>query len=428
MLDGSIHSLRAKAYLALGDIDRCVEDCTQALRLRPGLVPALVTRARALQRRQDWAGCAADCGEILTAHPEHSMALLLRAQAALHLKEYTECVEDCNVALMLDPDVGHAAVLRCTRAEARRQRGNLHDAADDAGAALAHDPTLPQPYLTLASIYIANNQIPQAMGQCTKGLQHHPLHPELLVHRARCHLELKQWLQCIRDCTDVIQAQQRSGSPSDGWMTTAEVLGVAYSTRAAAFLVQGNGPKCIEDCKKALKCNPDLGVAYTSRALARRREGDPQGCLADCTAAISLDAGDCAAYLLRAETLATLGEYQQCIEDCTEAIELQPSDGAAFALRGAARRLLKDYEGCLQDCSDAILRDPECAMAFANRAAAARHLGDYPSAVADAKAALRLQPDYAFAQRQLEKLKLHPANCGCFGIINRWRKRMYSKF
>jgi len=67
-------------------------------------------------------------------------------------------------------------------------------------------------------------------------------------------------------------------------------------------------------------------------------------------------------------------------------------------------------------------------MAFANRAAAARHLGDYPSAVADAKAALRLQPDYAFAQRQLEKLKLHPANCGCFGIINRWRKRMYSKF
>ena len=43
-----------------------------------------------------------------------------------------------NVGLKLDPDPDHRVILLCIRAEARRRRGTLHDAVDDATEALAH--------------------------------------------------------------------------------------------------------------------------------------------------------------------------------------------------------------------------------------------------------------------------------------------------
>eukprot|EP00667_Euglena_gracilis_P005957 EG_transcript_6000 len=427
--DGTTHLLRAKAFLALGNAEHAIRDCTAAVTRKPSNLGALLIRAQAYQQLKEWDCCAEDCAAVLNLQPDNVHALELRVEASMQLKEYTQCIEDCNVALKLDPDGASTPRLYAIRAEAKRRRDNAYGCIEDSYVALTLDPMMLQPYLSLSAAYISNGQFPLAMAECTKGLHHHPANAELLVFRARCHLELKQWLQCIRDCTDVISAQVAGrGVAEEGWLTPMEVRATAYATRAAAFLAQLNSARCIDDCNKALKCDPELVVAYTCRAQARRADGDTAGCIEDCTAALKLDCGDFVAYQLRAETYAQTGEYRKVVEDCSEAILLHPGDGAMYALRGAAKRLLKEYEDCVQDCCEAVVRDPECAMAYANRAAAQRHLGNRAAALEDAKQAVRLQPKYQFARQELEKLRLRPMQCVCFAPFLRLKKTMYSEF
>ena len=132
---------RGVAYSELGDFDRAISDCSQALGLAPGDATAIrnlriahLRRAAAAARLGDRAAAQADYDRAIELEPTHPLAYLRRGQLALERGDRAAAIADLTKARDLDPANADIAALL---ADAERT-----EPAPSTSAEAATDPAL----------------------------------------------------------------------------------------------------------------------------------------------------------------------------------------------------------------------------------------------------------------------------------------------
>ena len=109
---------RCVAYSELGDFDRAISDCNQALALSPGDAPVIrnlriahLRRASAAARLGDRVAAQADYDRVIELDPAHPLAYLRRGQLALERGDRAAAIADLTRARDLDPENADIAAL-----------------------------------------------------------------------------------------------------------------------------------------------------------------------------------------------------------------------------------------------------------------------------------------------------------------------------
>jgi tetratricopeptide (TPR) repeat protein len=138
--------LRGRANVALGLLERAIQDFTKAIQLRPGGAEAFVDRAQVRLEQEDYQAVIADCGEALKRDSRIALAYNMRARAYRHINSPERALEDLNRAVELAPEEANYF----QRAAIYQSLGQHQRALADLDEVIALKPDGPQAYFARA--------------------------------------------------------------------------------------------------------------------------------------------------------------------------------------------------------------------------------------------------------------------------------------
>ena len=103
---------RGNARLKKDDLDGAIEDCSEALRLKPDYVNAYVVRGEGRRRKYEYAAAFEDFTEALRLDHNHVNAYIGRGNVRRNKLDHDGAIEDYNEALRLKPDYAEAYYAR----------------------------------------------------------------------------------------------------------------------------------------------------------------------------------------------------------------------------------------------------------------------------------------------------------------------------
>ena len=329
---------RAKTYLAQGDYNRAIADCTRAIHLDMQSVEAYLDRgiAHDLLGRPD--NAIADFTQAIRLDPNDPIAFSNRGNTYYSTDNYAQAVADYSEAIRLDP----ANPVRYEkRALAYRAAGNPVKAADD-----------------------------ERKAEELAGTGYESQDPLHYFHRAEAYLGQDEFDKCITDLTEAIRLQPA-------------VAGPVYALRGQAYSRKGDWERAIADYTQAIELNPTKAAYHLNRGLACAEKRDYDRAIADYSRAIVLDPKDGHAWFLRGLAWGFKGNHDQEIADLDEALRLDPNRADVHLARGVAWDDKGDCTKALADFTEAIRLDPKSAPAYQMRAREYRALGDEANADRD---------------------------------------------
>jgi tetratricopeptide (TPR) repeat protein len=122
-----LFSGRAAVWLELGDLERALADCTNAIRLAPRSAEAYNNRGFMWTEKEDFDKAISDFDLAISLDPNHAPAFDNRGLAWGAKGEYEKAIQDHTTAIQLDPQNGHYY----------NNRGNVYSALGDHEKALA---------------------------------------------------------------------------------------------------------------------------------------------------------------------------------------------------------------------------------------------------------------------------------------------------
>jgi serine/threonine protein kinase/lipoprotein NlpI len=218
--DAALLAKRGEVQRQLGEHDRAIEDCTQAIRIDHGLARAYATRGSAYRMKGQLDLALADCAEAVRLDPDNVLAFFNRGEAHRLRRELDRAIADFTRAVEIDPAYSWAFG---SRGAAKQQKGDLAGAIADLDETLRLEPTYAWAYV---------------------------------VRAETCRLR-GEHDRSIADCNEAIRLQPD--------------LFMAYATRGAAFRQKGDFATAMADLQQALRLKPDYQWARDQLELARRR-------------------------------------------------------------------------------------------------------------------------------------------------------------
>ena len=141
----ALHKRRGFAYFRNGEIDRAIEDYSEALRLDPRATETYYSRGRALLDKNAYTEAILDFGQAIARNPKHPLARNGRAWALLKLGNLAAALEDADQAIAADSKYAPAYD---TRAHIYEALGKREQAIADFRQALVLDPHDPLVHIT----------------------------------------------------------------------------------------------------------------------------------------------------------------------------------------------------------------------------------------------------------------------------------------
>ena len=218
----------------------------------------------------------------------------------------------------------------------------------------------------------------QAVELYGKVLELEPQNAIAYNQRGNAYRQMEQYALCINDYT---QAIQYAASPAE--------RATYYANRGAAYALQGDIQRALDDFGQAIAQNPDFARAYESRAALYAQLGNYAQAIADYTTFLNLKPDTPTGFVQRAQAYANAGDLQAAIRDYTQAIALQPMASAYFN-RGELYRKLGDPADALADYAQALQLDSSYAPAYLARGLLEYGQNDYEAAVLDLTRAISL--------------------------------------
>ncbi|MET8346529.1 tetratricopeptide repeat protein, partial [Streptomyces microflavus] len=240
---------------------------------------------------------------------------------------------------------------------------------------------------------------------------------EMLIRRAREHLDAGRFDEAVIDCTAAIEIDPQNA--------------VGFRVRGEAHFMADRFDEAVRDLNASLELDPQDAETYWIRGrtyrwtdrfdeafadLTRAHELDPflagplasrgvaylaterfDEALIDLTAAIELGSQDAQTFWYRGRAYLAADRWDEAIADLTRAHELDPTLAAPLSSRGLARICAGQFDEALIDLTAAIELESQDAETFWIRGEVYREFGRFDEAVADQTVALTLKPDYVVA-------------------------------
>jgi tetratricopeptide (TPR) repeat protein len=298
---------RAVARLGLGKIDDAVVDLTQATRIKPQMYHAFLTLAQAAHQKHD-----------VTAALNYLNEALQRAEA---LRKSGQVAADT------------LSLLYRTRAHWEVDKKDTEAALIDLGRAAEIEPVAATRARLLrdkAQLLARNRRFDEAVVAFDATLQLTPHDADVLLARAECLLNLKQWQEAEEAFTLAIAAAPRP---------IAKAL--AYRAAARLHLAKPDARGAMVDLSLALELEPaNLAWQMECGQASMMIEDYPTAAKAF-DAVLAKDSNSVEARLLRAQANLKLGQTESAVRDAEEllkATNLKPvrAYGAAAILARAA--------------------------------------------------------------------------------------------
>jgi tetratricopeptide (TPR) repeat protein len=276
---------KGESYRSRGDLRRALGCYTEALRLDPHWVPALMERGQIYRQGRKPDRAIADFNAALELDATHVEIYLRRGNALLDQGRIDEAIDDFNTAIQLDPDHAEAFTIRARAHFRNRDNGKT---IEDASEAIRLDPELASAYLLRGTAYSNRNHHDEAIADLDQAVRREPRNALAYNERGLAHARKADYVQAIANYNKALGLTPK--------------LAVARFNRGLANRFAGNYPMAVVDFSEFLAQQPQTAEAYFQRALAYRGQGDFLYAIADLDKALALKPDHAEAQQCRAET------------------------------------------------------------------------------------------------------------------------------
>jgi tetratricopeptide (TPR) repeat protein len=246
--------MRGVVGRGVGNLDQALTDVTEALRLVPDFVPALITRAYIWQEKNRPEQAIIDVNRAIELDPLASSAFLARAVFNYDARQLERALRDFEQASKL----GSRAVAI---------------------------------YATRASIYLVMKEFNNANTEFQHALLIEPDRPDIYAGIGTIEFEKGHYDKSLSAYNKAIELDPR--------------IADAYSARSQVFLMIGEKKRALADLNEAVSLDPTSANRLRNRGVLRYDGGDFELALADVESAIRLAPNDADAHEGRAWMLAT---------------------------------------------------------------------------------------------------------------------------
>ena len=304
-----------------GEINSAIVEFTNAIRLNPRYVSALIERGRAYATLGDadpsyYEVAATDFSSALEAKSNSIEAYRLRGIAYARLGKYDNAIDDFTSALSIDPQ----------NASIYLSRAPLHCE------------------LPIADVSPATACVDHILADLNIALSINPDEPRGYVMRALLYLEQDNIAGAGKDL-DKAKSLNATGSEFQ-------------KTQARYMLINNNAEDALEVIEALLDDQPTNPEYLYMKAGANFLLQRYEQALSNLDAALTFSKDSVPSHVLRAEIYGRQRKYSASIAEYNKAIALQSSNATLYESRGVAYHANKEYEKAISDYKRALELDP----------------------------------------------------------------------
>lgn len=244
---------RALAYYDLGDLDRAIQDLTEALRLQQDYYAAYVIRGSIFHEQKKYDLAIQDFNQAIKLRPNFFVGYYNRARA-FHAKRLAGlAMRDYDEAIRLRPDV---AAIYSDRGALYADLGRYERAIQDYDQAIRLNPKEATTFSNRGNSYRSLGQYDRSLSDYNEAIRLAPDDAQAYNGRGVLLTERGQYEAAVRDFDMAI-----SLAPNDG---------LYFANRGAALNKLGQFDRAIADLEKGILLEPNLGD-WARSALAEAR-------------------------------------------------------------------------------------------------------------------------------------------------------------
>ena len=183
-------------FVGLGELEKVIEVCTEALKIDPNSVHAYIYRgsAYALFNLHDRA--IEDYGKAIELNPTYAVTYYNRGATYVILKQYDRAIEDYGEAIELNPNFAEAYNNRGTTYVILKQ---YESAIEDYGKAIELNPNDAEAYNNRGAAYALLNQHENAIANYNKAIALNPNYAEAYRNRGMAYSKIGRYEDSARD-------------------------------------------------------------------------------------------------------------------------------------------------------------------------------------------------------------------------------------
>jgi tetratricopeptide (TPR) repeat protein len=347
---------RALAHAALGDLEKAIDDFSQAIAVSPANVGILHGRAEVYLRsgaydksigdrkRADELGqgslTTSDADILPETRRETAMTHYRQGLAAFQAQRYDEAVKSLDEAVRFDPE---PPAFFCLRGAVQAHRGEYDAAVQDFTELIRR--TLPPAMLNGYSLRgyanVLKGDYPEAIADLSEALEIVGGHPLYLRWRAEAYERSGQ--------AALAQADRQKYQAAPGGAVALQIRSLLSVTRPVGphigryiesrrLASAGQIDEAIAAATEAIELYPDFGAAYNHRGYQRNLKRDYNGAIADFTELIrcNADVPGISGWDTRGNVYLAKGDHARALADFTRAIEENPLNTGLYLTRARA--------------------------------------------------------------------------------------------
>jgi len=169
----------AEEYYQEGNFPKARVALRNVLKIDPNDYQGWYLYAQVEEKEKNWRKAIRNYLRVVELQPDHQQALLRLGKFYLQVGSYDKVLEVTKTVLAHDSDNVSAESLR---AAVLANKGEMAEALSQAEHLVANHPTDPDPSILLASLYISQKRLPEALNTLQTALQENPHHIPLLNH------------------------------------------------------------------------------------------------------------------------------------------------------------------------------------------------------------------------------------------------------
>lgn len=254
------YSLECGRLESQGQYREAMIACNWAIVLNPQNGDAYYNRALVYHHDENHHQGIADFTMAITINPQDAEAFNNRGHCHSQLQELEAAIKDYTQGITLNPNYVEAY---SNRGSARSQLGDKAGALVDLNTAIRLDPTFFRAYGNRGALRQESQDLIGAIADYSTALKLNPKYAQAYLGRSAVYIQQSAFVEAIADLTQVLTLDAK-----------APWVGLAYTSRAQAYVGLKDWSNALRDYARALEATPENATLYIRQAEIYQQLGN----------------------------------------------------------------------------------------------------------------------------------------------------------